>query len=373
MKYPFLNLADANAPYLAEIQEAIARVAASGRYIGGEENQLFESNLSEMTAGAHIVAVSNGLDALRLMMRALVITGKLNKGDEVIVPANTYVATILAIIDAELTPVLAEPSPVTHNLDTDRLAEYLTPLTRAVMAVHLYGRPCFDSSLRDFCLSKNLLLLEDNAQAIGAVAETEGLNQSAITGSLGHAAAFSFYPTKNIGAMGDAGAVATFDSQLAAAVRALANYGSDRRYHNIYAGFNCRMDPIQAAVLNVKLAHLDDENRYRQRLADTYLFGIKNPLVTLPAELNQGRQVWHQFVIRSNNRDRLRRYLADNGVQTDIHYATPPHLQPALNHLPHAPLPITERLADEVISLPITRTTSPTQAEEIAAIINNYQ
>ena len=371
MKYPFLDLEIVNRPYMADMEAAIARVCRSGRYIGGAEVESFEQNLAKLTGAAYAVGVSNGLDALRLILKAWIEMGKLQLGDEVIVPANTYVASVLAIVDAGLVPVLAEPSIETLNLDTSRLADYLTPRTRAVMTVHLYGRACWDENLKSFAKANGLLVIEDNAQAIGAIATTEGFGGSAVTGALGDAGAFSFYPTKNLGAMGDAGAVVTNEAELASVVRALANYGSDRRYNNIYKGYNCRLDPIQAAVLNVKIADLKQVNAHRRALARIYDAEISNPLIRKPL-LGGDDNVWHQYPVLADSRDEFIQYLADNGVRTDIHYATPPHRQPALCDISHAPLPITEQIASQEVSLPISQCTSLDDARVIASIINRF-
>ncbi len=368
MRYPFLDLAPVNAPYIDEICKAQERVARSGRFIGGPEVDTFERNLCNLTGASYAVAVSNGLDALRLILRAWVVMGVMNPGDEVIVPANTYIASVLAITDAGLTPVVAEPSAETFNLDIDKVESLITPRTRAIMPVHLYGRVCYSERLGELARSRGLMIIEDNAQAIGA--SWRGIS----TGNLGDAAAFSFYPTKNIGALGDAGAVTTSDRLLAYTVRALANYGSDRRYHNIYAGFNCRMDPLQAAVLNVKLPHVDEENEYRRSIAAIYLKEIKNPHVTLPSMPEDSREhVFHQFVVLADNRDALMAYLADNGVGCDIHYATPVHRQPCYEAtLGQRSHPVAESLVDRCLSLPITRCTSADDAHAIAAIINRF-
>ena len=375
-RYTFLDLGPVNAPYMDELADAAARVVRSGRYIGGPEVDAFEHNLCALTGARYAVGVSNGLDALRLILRAYVELGVFAPGDEVIVPANTYIASVLAISDAGLVAVLAEPDLLTSNLDTSRLAELVTPRTKAVMPVHLYGRVCWDETLRDFALGHGLKIIEDNAQAIGADAGIPGLSGGRRTGALGHAAAFSFYPTKNTGALGDAGAVTTCDERLAATVRALANYGSDRRYHNIYRGFNCRLDPIQAAMIRVKLPDTDKVNAERFARAVAYDRHISHPAVIKPLMPATPTQcVWHQYVVRISDgrRDDFREYLRKNGVETDIHYPTPPHMQPCYAaETAHAPLPLTERLAKEVVSLPIGASTSEADAREIAAIINNY-
>lgn len=365
---PFLDLGRVNAPYIEEIRQAVDRVVTSGRYVGGEVNERFEKKLATLTGTDFCVGVSNGLDALRLIFRALIELGRLKPGDGVIVPANTYIASVLAITDCGLTPVLVEPDPETLNLDTSRLEEALTPRTKAVLVVHLYGRACHDAVLEEFVRRHGLWLVEDNAQAIGARSAFNGK----MTGAIGHAAAFSFYPTKNIGAMGDAGAVTTSDGELARAVRALANYGSDTRYHNIYRGLNCRLDPVQAAVVDVKLDHLGEISDARRRIADNYLGEISNPAVKLPLR-GDADNVWHQFIVRVGERDRFRSYLAEHGVATDVHYAVPPHLQPCYAGLFRTDLPVTEKLADEVVSLPISAVLSQDAAAYVAKIINSYK
>lgn len=375
-EYPFLSLGQINAPYMAQIKEAVDRVIDSGRYVGGEECALLEGGLMQLTGGRYAVGVSNGLDALRLILRAWVDRGDLSHGDEVIVAANTYIASVLAIIDAGLTPVLAPVDPLTLNLDTSRLAESLSERTRAVMPVHLYGRACWDEALADFVRCHGLLVIEDNAQAIGAVATVDGLSGSRITGGLGHAGAFSFYPTKNLGAMGDAGAVVTGDEDLANRVRALSNYGSDRRYHNIYIGANCRLDPVQAAVLNVKLPYLPRENDHRRVIAGVYDGMIVNPAVIKP--LTGGDDmVWHQYVVRCGERDALQKYLSEHGVATDIHYAVPPHRQPCMAGIAFRSagdaLQQAEAIGATVLSLPVSSCTSVDDARAIAGIINKFE
>lgn len=371
-RYPFLDLSTVNAPFLKEIRERVGEVIASGRYVGGGEVTLLEDNLARLAATDYAIGVSNGLDALRLILRGYVAIGVLAPGDEVIVPANTYVASVLAISDAGLVPVLAEPSPSTSNLDLSRLEECLTSRTRAVMVVHLYGRVSWGEELERFAARHHLKVIEDNAQGIGASVATPSRGRR-YTGGLGDAAAFSFYPTKNIGAMGDAGAVTTSDPELAAAVRALANYGSDRRYHNILKGFNCRLDPVQAAVLNVKLPYVDRENRLRREIAGIYLSEITNPAVSLPdTPADPLEMVWHQFVVHVEDRDRFTRMLTANSVGFDIHYATPPHRQPCYAGMFDREFPVTDRLAATCVSLPVTRCTTPADAREISRILNSY-
>lgn len=374
-KYIFLDLAQINAPYMAEIETAVGRVITSGRYIGGAECERLEAGLKVLTGAEYAVGVSNGLDALRLILRAWVDRGDLKRGDEVIVAANTYIASVLAIIDAGLRPVLAPIDMSTLNLDTSRIEEAVTERTRAIMPVHLYGRACWDERLKGIVERYGLLVIEDNAQAIGARSATAGLYGTNMTGGLGHAGAFSFYPTKNLGAMGDGGAVVTHDYDLATRVRALSNYGSDRRYHNIYLGANCRLDPIQAAVLNVKMPYLERDNEQRRVIAEIYDSGIRNEAVVKPA-LTVGDMVWHQYVVRSEKRDRLQEYLREAGVATDIHYAVPPHKQPCMADVDYRAvgdaLEQAEAIGASVLSLPISSCTTESDAKEIAAIINAF-
>lgn len=364
--YIFLDLETVNKPFEKEIGEAVRRVIASGRYIGGPEVAEFERRLAESCGAPYCVGTGNGLDALRLIIRAYIELGEMAPGDEIIVPSNTYIATVLAITDNGLIPVFAEPDPRTMNLDTSRLSEYLSPRTRAIMTVHLYGRTCFDSAMLDFARSNSLKIIEDNAQAIGATTA----DGSRITGSLGDAAAFSFYPTKNIGALGDAGAVTTSDPRLADAVKAIANYGSDRQYHNIYRGLNSRLDPIQAAILSVKLPYLDRENGLRRDIAAVYEQEIKNPCVIKP--LFDNSSVWHQYVVQVEDRENFRRYLADNGVETAVHYPLAPFDQPCYASTYKPDCPIARKFAESVVSLPVSRCTSVDDACQIADIINTY-
>lgn len=365
---PFLDLAAVNAPYADELHRAAARVVDSGRFVGGSEVEAFEVELARFVGTAYAVGTANGLDALRLILRAYIELGRLEPGDEVVVAANTYIASILAITDCGLRPVLVEPDPRTLNLDTARIEAALTARTRAVMPVHLYGRACHDAALVEVAGRHGLIIVEDNAQAIGARSVVDGRR----TGALGHAAAFSFYPTKNVGALGDAGAVTTDDAALAQAVRALANYGSDRRYHNIYCGLNSRLDPLQAAFLRVKLPHTDSDNAERRRLAAIYDAEIDNTAIAKPL-FSGDDMVWHQYVVLAADRDGFRRYLADNGVGTDVHYAVPPHRQPCYaGSMGGLDLPVTDDLAARVVSLPIARGTSADDIRYIASIINRY-
>ena len=372
LKYPFLDLALAHAPYLNELKAAACEVIERGRYLHGVQTDQLEQEIAQLCQTKYCVSMSNGLDALRLILRAYKELGMLCDGDEVIVPANTYVATVLAVSDNNLVPVLCEPREDTMNLDSRLMEALITPRTRAVMPVHLYGTPCWDETLMQVARAHDLLIIEDNAQAIGAGSAILGLNGTKATGGLGHAAGISFYPTKNLGALGDAGAVVTNDDALAAMVRALANYGSDRRYHNIVRGYNCRLDEIQAAMLRVKLRHLEEENATRNAVAEAYSTCITNPQVKTPDFIKGTKQIWHQYIVRVKRRDEFRDYLTENGVGSDIHYATPPHRQPCYHDLAHLSLPITERLADEVVSLPIAPPMTPADACAIAEIINRF-
>ena len=371
---PFLDLKRLNAPYRDSINEALSDVVTSGQYIGGPTLQAFEAELSTYQQGANVVGVSNGLDALRLILQAYIETGRLKPGDEVIVPANTYIASTLAISHAGLTPVPVEPNPATLNIDTNIIARAITPLTRAIMVVHLYGNTCWDDNIVDLAHRHDLIIIEDNAQGIGAHSTTPGLTGHTITGSLGHAAAFSFYPTKNLGALGDAGAVVTCDSEIAHTVRALANYGSDRRYHNIYRGYNCRMDPIQAATLRVKLRYLDRDNNRRRAIAMTYSRLVTNPRVKLTIASPSFTSNYHQLIALCTERDSLRAHLQACGIGTDIHYATPPHKQPCYHsQWPTLSAPVTEQLANTVVSLPIAPYLSDSDIEQIADALNRFE
>lgn len=371
-RHTFLDLAVVNAPYIDRMQQAASRVIAGGRYIGGDEVTSFEQELATSCGATEAVGVSNGLDGLRLIFRAYIEMGVMREGDEVIVPSNTYIASILAVTDNRLTPVFVEPDAKTLNLDTSLIERAISERTRAILVVHLYGRTCWDQRLVEVARRHNLKIVEDNAQAIGAHTTHPGLTGAHITGALGDAAAFSFYPTKNIGAIGDAGAVTTSDSQLANAVRALRNYGSDRQYHNIYEGLNCRLDPIQAAMLRVKLPYIDEENAYRASIAAVYESTISNPEIIKPLYTTDGSMVWHQYIVRTRYREQFRQYMDDNGVKTAIHYPTPPHLQPCYERFAGLWLPVAERISREVVSLPITRCTNADDAAEIAEIINKF-
>lgn len=375
--YPFLDLSKVNAPYEEEILEAVIRVIRSGRYIGGGEVERFEEEFSSMAGCRYAVGVSNGLDALKLILRGYVELGVMQPGDEIIVPANTYIASILAIKAAGLSPVLVDASLSSMNIDTNLIEQAITERTRGVMTVHLYGRVAWDEKLKDLSGRYNLKIIEDCAQAIGGRAQIKGLNGRYEVGALGHAGGFSFYPTKNVGAMGDGGAVVTDDEDLATAVRKLANYGSDSRYHNIYCGENCRLDAIQAAIMRVKLPHMGEINAGRFERALVYERMIKNPDIVKPMMSRYVTDnVWHQYVVRVTNghREKMREKLRESGVGTDVHYPVPPHKQPCFSEvLSHVELPVTELLAREVMSLPISSCTTVKDASEIAEILNSIE
>lgn len=371
--YPFLDLKTVNEPYRDAMLEAMERVADSGWYIGGPEVEAFEKALADYCQVPYVVGLTNGLDALRLALRGYIELGRLHKGDKVMVPANTYVATVLAITDNGLMPVFAEASDATLNMDTSRLEEYWQEGVKAIMPVHLYGRVCWDEALRNFVQRHSLLVIEDNAQAIGAVAECDGLFGTHRSGGLGHAGCFSFYPTKNVGALGDAGALATHDAELAQAVRAIRNYGSLRQYDNIYKGLNCRLDPMKAAQLSVKLPFADMENGLRAKLAGIYDCYINNTKVRKPLFTDDGICVWHQYVVRVDDRDAFRVYLLEHGVETAVHYATPPYRQTCYSEFAGIDMTVSDEIARTCVSLPISRCTSVDDAMEIAEIINSYR
>lgn len=352
-----------------EYKAAMARVIDSGWFLQGDETKQFEHDYARYIGTRHCVAVANGLDALYLILRAYKEMGVMADGDEIIVPANTYIATILAITRNNLKPVLVEPTWHHLELDTDRVEQAITPRTRGIMTVHLYGRLACNEQLLDICHRHHLKLMEDNAQAQGCTFNDKR------TGSLGDAAAHSFYPGKNIGAMGDAGAVTTDDAELAATIRALANYGSERKYVFKYAGINSRMSEMDAAVLRIKLKYLDHDNARRQQLADFYYGHISNPLITLPERLPDAHNVYHQFPIFCKERNQLQTFLAQQGVQTLIHYPIPPHKQQcyyeAWGH--ELSLPVTERIHAEELSIPMSPVVSADEAQQVVDVLNKWQ
>ncbi len=379
----FLNLAETNAPLLVELEEAASKVIRSGCYLHGPETKAFEKELCAQCGARYAIGVSNGLDALRLIFRGYLELGRLKKGDAVMVAANTYIATVIPITEFGLVPIFVEPDADTMNFNWQEALKILEanvssqfPLSiKCAVITHLYGTPCWDRKRAEKMRERGVLIVEDNAQAIGAEAAEYGFNGVRFTGNLADAAAFSFYPTKNVGALGDAGAVTTNDPELASAVKALANYGTDRRYHNLYVGYNCRLDEIQAAMIRVKLRHIDEETSHRNQIASIYSQNIVNPIVTLPKTLPDTVQVWHQYVILvpAGLRDRMRQYLDDHGVPTDVHYPAPPYLQPCYEaeFRPKETTPSIS-LADCCISLPIANVNLE-EAEDVARIINAFR
>lgn len=371
--YKFIDLATASSAELTDRMVAAAEIVIrSGHFLHGPYTERFEQEIARLSGVRHCIAVSNGLDAIRLIFRAYIELGSLAPGDEVIVPGNTFIASLLPLTDLGLVPRIIDPSEKDFNLDLKEVESKIGPRTRAVLTVHLYGTPSWNAKVAQRLHERGILIIEDNAQAIGAVSSEPGLHDTYITGGLGDAAAISFYPTKNLGALGDGGAVLTNDDRFAETVRVIANYGSDYRYHNILRGYNNRLDEIQAAMMLEKIPYLEELARKRNETARTYCTTINNPLVRVPEIFPDRTQVWHQFVIRSPYRDQLKTYLLENGVETDIHYLIPPHQQPCYSDLQTDKLPVTEMLASEVLSLPIVNTT-PEEACEIAEIINGFR
>lgn len=363
----FLDLQKINAQYAEELKKVAAEVIDSGWYLLGERVKQFESSLEAFQEGGISVAVANGLDALRLIFKAYIELGIMQEGDEVIVPANTYIASVLAITDNKLIPVLVEPDLNTFNLDLNLIESKITLKTKAIMVVHLYGRACWRANLEALAKKYNLKIIEDNAQAIGA--RWNGIR----TGNLGDAAGFSFYPGKNLGALGDSGAVTTKDIELANAIRALANYGSAQKYVNRYQGLNSRMDEIQAAFLCVKLKHVDYEIKMRKKIASYYVNNLNNPNIILPHLIENDEHVWHLFVIRTKDRNQLYDYLLKNGIQSLIHYPVPPHKQECYYEFSTLNLPITEQIHEEVLSLPISPVMSIEELQNVVNIINLWR
>lgn len=368
----FLDLQKINNQHRQEIDEAIKKVLDSGWYLLGETVEQFESSFAAYCNVKHCIGISNGLDALILILRAYIEIGLMKEGDEVIVPANTYIASILAISSNKLIPVLVEPDILTYNINPDLIDEKINAKTRAIIPVHLYGQCAEMEAINSIAKKYNLLVIEDAAQAHGALYEGKK------TGNLGDASGFSFYPGKNLGAFGDGGAVTTNNSELADVIHALRNYGSHKKYYNLYKGFNNRLDEIQAAVLNVKLKYLDEENQRRREIAHYFCNNIKNKKIILPIEnstLNiedSKDHVWHLFVIRTTEREKLQQYLTDNGVQTVIHYPVPPHKQPAYKEWNHMSFPVTEKIHNEVLSLPIGSHLSDEAIEFVVEKLNAY-
>jgi dTDP-4-amino-4,6-dideoxygalactose transaminase len=372
----FLNLKKINEPYETAFQDKLKSVLASGWYILGNEVKAFETNFANYCGVKHCVGVGNGFDALVLIFKGYIQLGKLQKGDEVIVPANTYIASILAILEADLVPVLVEPKLETYNINPDLILEKITSKTRAILVVHLYGQLAEMDAINAIGTQNNLIVLEDAAQAHGASPLTPkgGMKvfDKAPPLGAGGAAAFSFYPGKNLGALGDGGAVVTNDSELAKVIQSLRNYGSEVKYQNEFIGVNSRLDELQAAFLNVKLPHLDAENKARKAIAKRYLSEIKNDKITLPYWNLTDNHVFHLFVIRTENRNELQQFLLENGIQTMIHYPIPPHQQKAFSDWNHLSFPITEKIHQEVLSLPMSPVLTMDEVDFIVSILNQY-
>lgn len=374
MKIPFLSLKDVTALHGAEINEAVSRVVNGGWYLQGLENEKFEKDFSDFVGTKYTVGCANGLDALIWIFRAYIEMGVMQPGDEVIVPANTYIATILAITENGLVPVLVEPNPNTLEIDDDLIESHITSKTKAIAIVHLYGRIAYTNKIGELCKKYNLKLVEDCAQSHGCKFE-----DGRMTGNLGDAAGFSFYPGKNLGALGDGGAMVTNDEELAKAVRALANYGSQKKYVFKYAGRNSRLDEVQAAVLDVKLKYLVEDNAHRKEVARYYYQHINNPLITLPDLLPDEQNAYHLFpiIVSEGKRDALHDYLSEKGVGTVCHYPIAPHKQECYSketwNIPQLSLPIAERLADEELSIPIGPTITMEEVGEVVKLINSFK
>lgn len=363
----FLDLEKVTASHGEEINEAVTRVVNSGWYLQGNENEKFEKDFADYIGTEFCVGCANGLDALIWIFRAYVEMGVMKPGDEVIVPANTYIASILAISENGLVPVLVEPDINTYQIDPEKIEAAITPRTKAILIVHLYGQCAYTEKIGELCKKYNLKLIEDNAQAHGCKFNGQR------TGSIGDAAGHSFYPGKNLGALGDAGAVTTNDSELAKVIRAVANYGSAKKYVFKYTGRNSRLDEIQAAVLDVKLRHLDDDNERRKQIAEMYIKGITNPAVITPKVADRDAHVFHIFPIRTEKRDELQNYLTEHGVQTNIHYPIAPHKQECYKDWNSWSFPITEKIHAEELSLPISPVLTDEEVNEVIRVINLWE
>jgi dTDP-4-amino-4,6-dideoxygalactose transaminase len=368
----FQDLKIINFQYKQEVIKSFKRIYDSGWYIKGEEVKCFEDEFAKYCGTKYCIGVANGLDALNLILRAWKEQGKIKDGDEVIVPANTYIASILAITENRLTPVLVDPDENTYNLCPIRTRSAINKKTKVILVVHLYGQLSPMPEIMDLANEHNLLVLEDSAQAHGA--ELQGIK----SGNWGNAAAFSFYPTKNLGAFGDAGAVTTNDHELAEMIKIISNYGSKKKYENLYMGVNSRLDEIHAAILRVKLKNLDTSNLIRRKIAKNYLNNIHNNLIKLPASSNfeiskLANHVFHLFVIRTKKRDRFQKYLLDAGIETIIHYPIPAHKQKCFKNFNHKHLPLTEKISDEVVSLPLYPSLNNKDISRIIDVVNNYQ
>ena len=362
---PFLDLQKINQPYEIAFQDKLKAVMQKGWYILGDEVVTFEKNFAHYCGAKYAIGVGNGLDALILIFKAHLALGNLQKGDAVLVPANTYIASILAIIEAGLKPIFVEPSNTTFNITSDAILEKITNKTKAILVVHLYGQLADIESINQIAATKNLLVIEDAAQAHGAFSEKRLENNC-------NSQAYSFYPGKNLGALGDAGAVTTNDAALAKTIQMLRNYGSETKYHNEILGVNSRLDELQAAFLNIKLQDLDAQNEQRRRIAKKYLSEIKNPKIILPFWDFSTNHVFHLFVIRTQNRNDLQQYLLDNGIQTLIHYPIAPHQQKALKDWNHLSFPITEKIHREVLSLPLSPVMTNDEVDFVIKILNQF-
>ncbi len=369
---PFLDLQKVNQRYAEELKKVTSEVIDSGWYLFGERLNSFETNLSDFVGVKHAIGVANGLDALRLILKAYIELGEMAVGDEVIVPANTYIASALAISDNKLKPVFVEPDPDTFNIDISKIEASITSKTKAIMVVHLYGQACWSEHLEEIAKKYQLKIIEDNAQAIGAVWNNKK------TGVLGNAAGFSFYPGKNLGALADAGAVTTDDDELAEMVRTLGNYGSTQKYVHEFQGLNSRLGEMQAAILNVKLNYILEDNTRRREIANAYLDGIDNaetklPKITTNSAITALDHVWHLFVIRVKNRKLFQEYMIDKKIQTLIHYPIPIHKQKAYPEFKNLSFPISESLQNEIISIPIDPVMGEEDIAKVIGTINAFQ
>lgn len=358
----FLDLEKINNRFRSEMDSRIKEILDSGWYLQGKWNQVFSENFAKYCGTKYALGVANGLDAITLIIRAY----GFGPGDEIIVPANTYIASILAISENGCTPVLVEPDINTYNIDPEKIEEKITEKTRAILVVHLYGQAVQMAKIWELAKKYNLKIIEDAAQGHGA------MYQGKRTGNLGDAAAFSFYPGKNLGALGDSGAITTNDPELYAKVNAIANYGSDRKYHNIYKGVNSRLDEIQAALLDVKLPHLDADNARRREIAKYYRENITNPKIILPKTYDENAHVWHVFAVRTDDRDAFQKYLSDNDIQTIIHYPTPPHKQDAYSEWNHLSFPITEEIHNTIISIPMSPVMTEDEIKKVVDVVNKF-
>lgn len=359
----FLDLHKINERFRNEIDLRIKKVLDSGWYLLGKEDETFENNFAKFCGVRHCIGCANGLDALNLIIKGY----GFKDGDEIIVPANTYIASILAITMNGCIPVLVEPDIKTYNINPDLIEAAITPKTKAIMVVHLYGQAVQMEKIWDIASRYDLKIIEDSAQAHGAIYKDKR------TGNLGDASGFSFYPGKNLGCLGDGGCITTNDDKLASKVRAIRNYGSNVKYHNIYKGINSRLDEIQAAVLDVKLQHLDKDNARRREISKYYRENIKNPEIILPETYGENAHVWHIFAVRTKNRDKLQNYLTENGIQTLIHYPTPPHKQECYKEWNNLSFPVTEEIHKTILSLPISPVMTDEEVKKVAEVINNYE